>query len=112
MIKKKKMRNNLIFLLQKSNINKYKYHDIIYKRGVFMKKIMVVEDDKDVAKELFDLLNSSGYEVQVLEDFSNSKEIILNSKSDLMLLDINIPYLNGEMLLKEIRKESNIPVIW
>lgn len=76
-----------------------------------MKKIMIVEDDKDVAKELSDLLNSSGYEVQVLEDFSNSKDIILNSKCDLILLDINIPYLNGEILLKEIRKESNIPII-
>lgn len=76
-----------------------------------MKKIMIVEDDKDVAKELSDLLNSSGYQVQILEDFSNSKDIILNSKCDLILLDINIPYLNGEMLLKEIRKESNIPII-
>lgn len=76
-----------------------------------MKKIMIVEDDKDVAKELSDLLNGSGYQVQILEDFSNSKDIILNSKCDLILLDINIPYLNGEMLLKEIRKESNIPII-
>ena len=32
-------------------------------------------------------------------------------KPDLVLLDINIPNLNGELLLKEIRKESNVPVI-
>ena len=35
----------------------------------------------------------------------------MGSNIDLILLDINIPFLNGELLLKEIRKESNIPVI-
>lgn len=76
-----------------------------------MKKIMVVEDDKVVAKELFNLLINSNYEATILEDFENSKDIILKSKPDLILLDINIPYLNGELLLKNIRKESNIPVV-
>ena len=76
-----------------------------------MKKIMIVEDDKIVAKELLNLLINSNYEATILEDFENAKDIILNSKSDLILLDINIPYLNGELLLKSIRKESNIPVI-
>ena len=65
-----------------------------------MKKIMIVEDDKTIAEELLFLLNNSDYEGIILKDFENS-----------ILLDINIPYLNGELLLKEIRKESNIPVI-
>ena len=76
-----------------------------------MKKIMIVEDDKIVAKELQNLLNNSNYESIILDDFENAKEEILKSKSDLILLDINIPYINGELLLKSIRKESNIPVI-
>ena len=76
-----------------------------------MKKIMIVEDDKIIAKELQNLLNNSNYESLILEDFENAKEVILKSKSDLILLDINIPYINGELLLKSIRKESNIPVI-
>ena len=76
-----------------------------------MKKIMIVEDDKVVAKELQNLLNNSNYESMILDDFENAKEVILKSKSDLILLDINIPYINGELLLKSIRKESNIPVI-
>ena len=76
-----------------------------------MKKIMIVEDDKIVAKELQNLLNNSNYESMILDDFKNAKEVILKSKSDLILLDINIPYINGELLLKSIRKESNIPVI-
>ena len=76
-----------------------------------MKKIMIVEDDKIVAKELLNLLSNSNYEATILEDFKNAKDIILKSSPDLILLDINILYLNWELLLKSIRKESNIPVI-
>lgn len=76
-----------------------------------LKKIMIVEDDKSIAMELEQLLNNSGYKAIVLKDFKNAKEEILNSNPDLILLDINIPYINGEMLLKELRKTSNVPVI-
>lgn len=47
----------------------------------------------------------------MLEKFTNAKEDIKSMTLDLILLDINLPNINGEMLLKEIRKESNIPVI-
>lgn len=81
------------------------------KCGGLMKKIMIVEDDTIISEELYNLLSNSGYEAKILEDFQNSKKEILNYNPDLLLLDINIPYINGEMLLKEIRKESNMPVI-
>lgn len=76
-----------------------------------MKKICIVEDDENVAKELCELLNNANYEGYILKDFKHTKEEILKSNSDLVLLDINIPYANGEVVLKELRKESNIPVI-
>lgn len=76
-----------------------------------MKKIMIIEDDTIISKELYELLVNAGYEALILKDFPNAKEEILKSNIDLILLDINIPYQNGEQLLKEIRKESNIPVI-
>lgn len=76
-----------------------------------MKKIMIIEDDNIISKELYELLVNAGYEALILKDFSNAKEEILKSNIDLILLDINIPYQNGEQLLKEIRKESNIPII-
>lgn len=76
-----------------------------------MKKIMIIEDDAIISKELYELLVNAGYEALILKDFLNAKEEILKSNIDLILLDINIPYQNGEQLLKEIRKESNIPVI-
>lgn len=76
-----------------------------------MKKIMIIEDDTIISKELYELLVNAGYEALILKDFLNAKEEVLKSNIDLILLDINIPYQNGEQLLKEIRKESNIPVI-
>ena len=76
-----------------------------------MKKIMIVEDDISISSELKDLLDNAGYNGVVLKDFENSYEEIKKENPDLILLDINIPKLNGEMLLQKIRKESNVPVI-
>ena len=76
-----------------------------------MKKIIIVEDDKTIAEELYNLLTNSNYEATILTNFENAKSEIIKSQADLILLDINIPFLNGELLLKEIRKEINTPVI-
>ena len=76
-----------------------------------MKKIMIVEDDTSISSELKDLLDNAGYNGVVLEDFENSYEEIKKENPDLILLDINIPKLNGEMLLQKMRKESNVPII-
>ncbi len=77
----------------------------------FMKKIMIVEDEKTLCSELVTLLKNNNYEPIVLSNFNNTASEILASNSDLVLLDINIPYVNGEIVLQELRKTSNIPVI-
>ena len=76
-----------------------------------MNKIFIVEDDRSIREELAELLRNSGYEAEYLTDFTDSKAKILVAKPDLILMDINIPDLNGEQLLKEIRKETDTPVI-
>ena len=76
-----------------------------------MKSILIVEDEEIIRKELETLFKNSGYNALSLNSFSNAKEDIINTKADLILLDINLPNINGEMLLKEIRKEINTPVI-
>ena len=76
-----------------------------------MKKILIVEDDIELSKELKLLLEQNGYQAEIVSDFFNTKQQILESNSDLVLLDINIPNENGEYLLKEIRKVSNVPII-
>lgn len=76
-----------------------------------MKKILIIEDDEAIRSELQKILTNSGYEAQITDTFSNVKEQIEKIKPDLILMDINLPELNGEVILKEIRKESDIPVV-
>ena len=74
-------------------------------------KILVIEDDKSVRDEMVELLNNASYEVRLIEDFNDTLGQILSINPDLVLLDINIPFMNGEMLLEKLRKVSNVPVI-
>lgn len=74
-------------------------------------KILIVEDDMELRNELKLLLDDNGYEAMILSSFYNAKEEILAIDFDLVLLDIKIPNTNGQQLLKEIRKESDVPVI-
>lgn len=76
-----------------------------------LKKILIIEDDLSLCNELKTLLENSNYQALTLTTFKDAKEQILSLAPDLILLDINIPYINGEILLKELRKESNIPII-
>ena len=76
-----------------------------------MNRILIVEDDKDISRELKELLENSGYEAVVLTDFKNACDSIIAAEPDLVLLDINIPYMNGEMLLQQLRSKSDVPVI-
>lgn len=76
-----------------------------------MKNILIVEDDITLREELSELLVNAGYETKILTDFSNSIQNVTNSSADLILLDINLPEINGEQLLKEIRRNSDTPVI-
>ena len=76
-----------------------------------MKKILIVEDDQKLRTELKIYLEKNGYEALTIEKFDNSIQDILDKKADLILLDINLPYLDGEYICKEIRKTSNVPII-
>ena len=76
-----------------------------------MKKVMIIEDDNAICNELSELLENNNYKPIILRNFKNSLNEIFKSSPDLILLDINIPYINGEILLQDLRKTSNIPVI-
>ena len=76
-----------------------------------MKKVMIIEDENAICNELSELLENNNYKPIILRNFKNSLNEIFKSSPDLILLDINIPYINGEILLQDLRKTSNIPVI-
>ena len=62
-------------------------------------------------EELKYLLHQNGYESIVLTDFSSALDKMLDSQADLILLDITLPGIDGQYLLREFRKVSAIPVI-
>lgn len=76
-----------------------------------MQKILIIEDDEKLRNELETFLNKNGFVATSLKKFDNAVEDILNEKADLLLLDINLPYTDGEFICKEIRKISNVPII-
>ncbi|MDS0524461.1 response regulator transcription factor [Clostridium sp. SHJSY1] len=76
-----------------------------------MEKIFIIEDDEKIRKEITTFLIRYGYECEYSSDFENITNIVLDSGSHLILLDINLPYYDGYYICREIRKKSNIPII-
>ena len=76
-----------------------------------MPRILIIEDDEKLREELKIFLNKNGYEATTLTTFDNTINDILKINPDLILLDINLPNTDGEYICKEIRKQSNMPII-
>ena len=76
-----------------------------------MAKILIIEDDEKLREELKIFLNKNGYEATTLITFENTIQDILKINPDLILLDINLPNTDGEYICKEVRKQSNMPII-
>ncbi|EHJ01386.1 two component transcriptional regulator, winged helix family [Clostridium sp. DL-VIII] len=76
-----------------------------------MTKIMIIEDNENIKKELTEFLRRYGYEVYGTADFENIVKVVLEANPDLILLDINLPYYDGYYVCREIRKEKDIPII-
>ncbi|MGB9694408.1 MAG: response regulator transcription factor [Caldisericaceae bacterium] len=76
-----------------------------------MKKILVV-DDEDNIRELINIyLKKSGYETIEARDGREAIDKFDKEKPHLVILDLMIPYINGETVAQTIRKKSNVPII-
>ena len=76
-----------------------------------MQKILIVEDDEKLRNELEIFLNNNGYQAECLKKFDNTIHDILEINPNLILLDINLPGVDGEYICKEIRKQSDMGII-
>ena len=76
-----------------------------------MQKILIVEDDEKLRCELEIFLNNNGYQAECLKKFDNTIHDILEINPNLILLDINLPGVDGEYICKEIRKQSDMGII-
>ena len=75
-------------------------------------KILVVEDDLTIQKQLKNLLSGNGYEVDTATDFSNVIEQVKAFAPHLVLLDIKLPGNSGFEICSQIRSFSDIPIVF
>lgn len=76
-----------------------------------LKKIAIVEDDREICRQLEDFLGNNGYECIIVTEYSDVAGQITESGADMVLLDITLPGADGANILRMIRKCSDIPVI-
>lgn len=76
-----------------------------------MTKILVVEDDHQIQQELVLLLQRNGFEAQALTSFESVPQQIITAHPDLVLLDLNLPGIDGQQICREVRQLSNVPII-
>jgi two-component system, OmpR family, alkaline phosphatase synthesis response regulator PhoP len=75
------------------------------------KKILVIDDEPKIVEICRDYLKAGGYEVVSAADGPNGLSAIRREKPDLIVLDLMLPGMDGLDLCRQLRKESNVPVI-
>jgi DNA-binding response OmpR family regulator len=75
------------------------------------RKILVVDDHRNVQTMLADFLSGQGYQVEVASDGREALQAVRTSPPDLILLDIMMPTMDGFQFISHLRQESSIPVI-
>jgi DNA-binding response OmpR family regulator len=76
-----------------------------------MYKVMLIEDDMELASLIKECLEKYKYSVYEQKDFNSILEHFKEIQPDLVLLDINLPYYDGFYLCRAIRKKSKVPII-
>lgn len=73
-------------------------------------KILIIEDNEDIQELLFDILSNDYLVYKALDGISGINEF-KNIQPDLIILDLMLPQINGESVLKVIREQSSVPII-
>ena len=77
-----------------------------------MRKILIVDDDKDLSDIIKEMLMNYDYEIDQAFSVDGAYEILTDEKYDVILLDINLPDGEGYEVCRELRKVSAVPVIF
>lgn len=80
--------------------------------GNNMYKILIIEDNTTISEQLSEYLNRWGYQTACADDFENILPQFISFDPQLVLLDIGLPFYNGYYWCGEIRKISQIPVVF
>ena len=77
-----------------------------------MQKILVVEDEKEIAEAIKIYLEEEGYEVIICLNSEKAISLFKQNEFQLVLLDIMMPKVDGITLARQIRKTSSVPIIF
>jgi len=76
-----------------------------------MTRILLVEDEPDLADPLAYLLRREGYEVEISEDGPGALEAFRARGADIILLDLMLPGMPGTEVCRQVRQASGVPII-
>lgn len=76
-----------------------------------MKRVLVVEDDTDIARAVSIGLQAKGHEVVVAGTGRRMNEVLGESQIDVILLDLGLPDVDGIVLISQVRKWSDVPIV-
>lgn len=79
--------------------------------GVSMKKIMVLEDDKDLNRGISFFFEKEGYQAAQAFCLQEARILLQTQNYEFIIMDLNLPDGNGLELCKELRQKSNVPII-
>ena len=74
-------------------------------------RVLVVEDDKEIRNFIRSSLSVEGFEVQTAVSVSEAKAMLHNDLPDVMVLDLGLPDGDGIDLVREVRKQHNLPIL-
>ena len=73
--------------------------------------ILIIEDDFGLAKSITNVLEKYNFRSSILDDFQDIEDRVVDTKPDLIILDINLPYYNGFYWCRKIRKITSNPIM-
>ena len=76
-----------------------------------MQKILIIEDDMDIAELERDYLEANGFTVEIVDDGARGEKRALEADVDLILLDIMLPGMDGFQVCRKVREVRNIPIL-
>jgi DNA-binding response OmpR family regulator len=76
-----------------------------------VKKILIVEDDREISMLEADYLEISGFSVELAFDGAEGLRLALENEYDLLLLDLMLPGVDGFGICKTVRREKDIPIL-
>jgi len=71
------------------------------------KKILIIDDDRELCTELSEMLNTEGFHADCISDSRQWEQSILAETYDIVILDFRMPYLTGVDILKLLRQKKN-----